>query len=163
MFLKKVVHKSTSSLTNNNFKNPKVNNNINSQIIIKPLKKIHLEDGDVLHALKASEVEFNGFEEAYFSTIKKNKLKAWKRHMRMTMNLIVPVGEVKFNFYDNKKMLLKTKIIGEDNYSRITVPPLIWFGFKGLSTYTSYILNISNESHDPSEVERKPVSYLPFN
>ena len=33
--------------------------NINkSEIIIKPLKKIQLEDGDVLHALKSSENEF---------------------------------------------------------------------------------------------------------
>ena len=41
-----------------------------TQIIIKPLKKINLEEGDVLHALKSSEDEFHGFKEAYFSTIK---------------------------------------------------------------------------------------------
>ena len=132
------------------------------QIIIKPLKKFNLEEGDVLHALKASEDEFHGFEEAYFSTIKKNKIKAWKRHLLMTMNLIIPIGRVQFNFYDDEKNLLKNIIVGEDNYCRITVPPMIWFGFKGLSTHTSYILNISDESHNPSEVERKPLSFLNF-
>lgn len=131
-------------------------------IIIKPLKKFELAEGDVLHALKSSEEEFNGFKEAYFSTIKTNKIKAWKRHLKMTMNLVIPIGKVKFNFYDNKKNLLKNIIIGEDNYSRITVPPNIWFGFKGLSPHTSYILNISDVSHDPSEVERKPLSFLNF-
>ena len=40
------------------------------EIIIKPLKKIQLDDGDVLHALKSSESEFHGFNEAYFSCIK---------------------------------------------------------------------------------------------
>ena len=133
-----------------------------SSIKIKPLKQILLEDGDVFHGLKASEEEFYGFEEAYFSTIKINKIKAWKRHLRMTMNLIVPVGEVQFNFYNDEKQLLINTIIGERNYSRITVPPLIWFGFKGLSSRTSYILNISNKSHDPSEVEREPLSFLNF-
>tara|TARA_B100000886_G_C20422250_1_gene492171 strand:+ start:2472 stop:2897 length:426 start_codon:yes stop_codon:yes gene_type:complete len=133
-----------------------------SSIKIKPLKQILLEDGDVFHGLKASEEEFYGFEEAYFSTIKINKIKAWKRHLRMTMNLIVPVGEVQFNFYNDEKKLLINTIIGERNYSRITVPPLIWFGFKGLSSRPSYILNISDKSHDPSEVEREPLSFLNF-
>ena len=133
-----------------------------NQIIIKPLKKINLEEGDVLHALKASDSEFHGFKEAYFSTIKKNKIKAWKRHLLMTMNLIIPIGRVQFNFYDNKKNLLKNTIVGEDNYCRITVPPMIWFGFKGLSSHTSYILNISDEPHNPSEVERESLSFLNF-
>ena len=133
-----------------------------NKIIITPLKRIDMEEGDVLHALKSSEDEFNGFKEAYFSTIKKNKIKAWKRHLRMTMNLIIPVGRVQFNFYDNNKNPLKNIIVGEDNYCRITVPPVIWFGFKGLSSRTSYILNISDETHNPSEVERKPLSFLNF-
>ena len=133
-----------------------------NQIIIKPLKKINVQEGDVLHALKSSEDEFHGFKEAYFSTIKKNKIKAWKRHKVMTMNLIIPIGRVQFNFYDKNKDLLKNTIVGEDNYCRITVPPMIWFGFKGLSSHTSYILNISNEPHDPTEVEREPLSFLNF-
>ena len=39
---------------------------------------------------------------------------------------------------------------------------MIWFGFKGLSANTSYILNISNKLHDTLEVERKPLSFLEF-
>ena len=132
------------------------------KITIKALQKFKLDEGDVFHALKASESEYHGFKEAYFSTIKNNKIKAWKRHFKMTMNLIVPIGKVQFIFYDENKNLLKNIIIGEDNYSRITVPPMIWFGFKGLSSNTSYILNISNELHDPSEVERKPLSSFNF-
>lgn len=134
----------------------------NFKIKIKKLKKFKLEDGDVYHALKASESEYYGFKEAYFSTIKNNKIKAWKRHYKMTMNLIVPIGKVQFIFYDENKNLLKNLMIGEENYSRITVPPMIWFGFKGVSLDTSYILNISNEIHDPLEVERKPLTFLNF-
>tara|TARA_B100002019_G_C21143464_1_gene534480 strand:+ start:294 stop:719 length:426 start_codon:yes stop_codon:yes gene_type:complete len=133
-----------------------------SKIIIKKLKKFQLDAGDVLHALKASESEYEGFQEAYFSTIKKNKIKAWKRHYKMTMNLIVPIGKVQFIFYNEEKNLLNNLIIGNENYSRITVPPMIWFGFKGLSANTSYILNISNKLHDTLEVERKPLSFLEF-
>ena len=133
-----------------------------SLIIVKKLKKFQLDDGDVLHALKHNENEFFGFGEAYFSSIKCNKVKAWKRHLKMTMNLVVPIGEVQFIFYDLEKQLLENIIIGQENYCRITVPPMIWFGFKGLSLNTSYILNISDISHDPLEVERQPLSFLKF-
>ena len=79
-------------------------NSENSLIVVRKLKKFYLDEGDVLHALKDSESEFCGFKEAYFSTIKNNKIKAWKMHLKMTMNLVVPVGKVQFNFYDSKKI-----------------------------------------------------------
>ena len=133
-----------------------------SKIIIKALKKFEVDEGDVLHAFKSTDNEFKGFQEAYFSQIKHHKIKAWKRHTEMTMNLIVPIGEVQFNFYDQNKKLLLNTCIGENKYSRITVPPMIWLGFKGLSAKTSYILNISDKLHDPREVERQPLSFLEF-
>ena len=137
-------------------------NSNKTQIIIKKLKIFELNEGNVLHALKDNESEFYGFKEAYFSSIKNNKIKAWKRHLKMTMNLVVPVGKVQFIFYDYENNLLNNLAVGEDNYCRITVPPNIWFGFKGLSSKTSYILNICDTSHDPLEVERKPLSFLNF-
>ena len=133
-----------------------------SQILTTNLKKFHSVEGDVLHALKSNEKEFKGFEEAYFSTINPNKIKGWKKHLKMTMNLIVPIGSVRFAFYDEKKNFLNNLVIGQENYLRITVPPNIWFGFKCLSPHKSYILNISNQLHDPKEVERKPLSFLNF-
>ena len=155
MLLKNVANRLVVSLK-------KMDNKEIERVVITPLKRFNLAEGDVLHALKESDNEFNGFKEAYFSTIKNNKIKAWKRHLKMTMNLIVPVGKVQFNFYDREMSLLSNIIVGEENYSRITVPPMIWFGFKGLSTTTSFILNISDINHDPLEVERKPLSFLNF-
>ena len=133
-----------------------------NNITITKLKQFYLEDGDVLHALKSNENEYKGFQEAYFSKINPNKIKAWKRHLKMTMNLIVPVGNVQFIFYDKNKNFIDNIVIGESNYSRITVPPFTWFGFKCLSTYTSLILNLSDKLHDPKEVERMPLSFLNF-
>ena len=133
-----------------------------SLIVIKNLKKFQLEGGDVLHALKESENEFFGFGEAYFSTIRFNKIKAWKRHLKMTMNLIVPIGEVQFNFYDFERNILENIIIGQKNYCRITVPPMVWFGFKGLNQQDSLVLNIASIPHDSKEVDRLPISAIPF-
>ena len=37
--------------------------------------------------------DITGFEEAYFSLIDKDAVKAWKRHKTMTLNLVVPLGD----------------------------------------------------------------------
>ena len=43
-------------------------------VILTPLKKIHNLKGCVFHAMKKSDVGFDGFGEAYFSTVNKNKV-----------------------------------------------------------------------------------------
>ena len=48
------------------------------------------------------------------------------------------------------------------HYNRLTVPPNIWFGFKGLQG-KSMLLNIADIEHDPDEVERLNVNELEFN
>jgi dTDP-4-dehydrorhamnose 3,5-epimerase len=129
---------------------------INNEIITTPLKQVNVEGGNVLHALKNTDNGYHGFGEAYFSWIEHGSIKAWKRHLRMTMNLIVPVGNVQFVFITDEGNLLVREIIGENNYVRITVPPGIWFGFKGEFASKSLVLNLASITHDPDEVERLP-------
>ena len=101
-------------------------------------------------------------ERLIFLNIEFSKIKAWKRHMKMTCNLIVPYGKVKFVFYDEDSDTKSTFEIGEDNYCRITVLPKIWFGFEGLHQPSSLILNISDIPHSPNEIERKEIDAINF-
>ena len=117
---------------------------LEKKIILKDLKIIPTDGGNVLHALKNSESIINNFGEVYFSSIKYNFIRAWKLHTKMTLNLIVPVGMVKFVFYfENTNEFLEYKI-GEENYYRLTVAPKIWFGFQGLNKKQNLIMNISD-------------------
>jgi dTDP-4-dehydrorhamnose 3,5-epimerase len=129
-----------------------------SEILVTPLRQIETTGGDVLHAIKQSDSGYEGFGEAYFSWVSAGAIKAWKRHMQMTMNLVVPVGQVKFVFYKiNRDTGLEEfciEEIGINRYARITVPPGIWFGFQGMLAPQSLVLNIANIPHDPNEVER---------
>ena len=127
------------------------------------LKNIPIQGGNVMHALKATEKNFNGFGEAYFSCVSFNAIKAWKLHTKMTMNLVVPRGCIKFIFYDNETQKSLEKVVGENNYSRLMVPPGIWFGFQGVSKRESLLLNISDIPHDPEEVQRKLISEIDYN
>ena len=139
-----------------------MDSNRSDLVAITKLKRINVEGGDVLHCLKSSDEGFHKFGEAYFSFIEIDYIKAWKRHIKMTMNLIVPIGKVQFVFYSpNKKFIMNPKI-GEDNYCRITVSPGVWFGFKGLAEDKSCIINISNIIHEPNEIERMPFDFLKF-
>ena len=128
------------------------------EILVTPLLKIETAGGNVLHAMKERDEGYTGFGEAYFSWISHGAIKAWKRHLLMTMNLVVPVGQVKFVFrYVNPDTRVEEFCIeelGVNRYARITVPPGIWFGFQGLHASQSLILNIASIPHDPREVER---------
>jgi len=117
----------------------------------------------VMHGLKSFDNSYDGFGEVYFSWISKNYIKGWKRHTKMTMNLIVPYGSVRFVFFESKKQNYTNKIIGVENYVRITVPPGIWFAFQGLYSSQSLVVNIANIPHDRKEVEKKPLNYFDFN
>ncbi len=122
-------------------------------ILVTPLRRIETIGGDVLHALKEGDEGFAGFGEAYFSWIEGGAVKAWKRHTRMTMNLVVPIGEVRFVFCQSNEQY-RIEEIGVNNYARLTIPPGIWHGFKGLSKTNSLIMDVANIRHDPNEVER---------
>ena len=132
------------------------------QIQMTPLRRISTAGGDVLHALKSSEDSFLSFGEAYFTWVEPSVIKAWKQHLQMTMNLVVPVGEVRFVFHDSAVSSFREERIGTQNYQRLTVPPGIWFGFQGVSEISSLVLNMSSIPHDPEEVERKDLREIRF-
>ena len=64
-------------------------------VILTPLKIIDVEGGDVLHGMKKSDTGYMGFGEAYFSMIKPGVIKAWKRHQKMTLNILVIILRLK--------------------------------------------------------------------
>lgn len=127
------------------------------KIMVTSLKRISVAGGDVLHAMKKDDTGFVAFGEAYFSVINKGSTKPWKRHLRMTLNLVVPVGMVRFLFVDSQGSR-REEMIGVDRYVRLTVPPGIWFAFEGLTAPYSLLLNVADIPHDPNEIERKELN-----
>ena len=82
------------------------------KILVTPLKRIPTNGGEVMHALKKKDHCFKGFGEAYFSWIDYKAIRAWKCHQRMTLNLVVPLGVVRFVFHlaEQKKKSVQRKL-----------------------------------------------------
>lgn len=128
-------------------------------IRLTPLKQIETPGGKVMHMLKASDPVFAGFGEMYFSTVEGGVVKAWKRHLRMTLNLVCVHGSIRFVAYDARPDSptfgrIQEIQLGPDNYQLATIPPGLWGGFSGISAETSILANCASIPHDPAEVER---------
>lgn len=131
-------------------------------VTLTPLRIIGGDKGQVLHGLKASENQFAGFGEAYFSTVLEDDVKGWKRHKVMISNLIVPSGEIRFVLFDdrpssNTQGCFQEVLLSKNNYQRLTIPPGIWMAFQGVGENESMLLNISSIEHDPTECENLPI------
>ena len=130
-------------------------------VILTPLKQIHNPKGDVFHAMKKSDAGFDGFGEAYFSTIHKDYIKGWKKHTKMTLNLVVPVGKIEFVVYDENTKEFFSVQLSQDNYQRLTVKPNLWMAFRGVEE-NSMLLNLASIEHDPSEAINIELSEIKY-
>jgi dTDP-4-dehydrorhamnose 3,5-epimerase len=139
-------------------------------VLVTPLKEIFNPKGNILHVIKKDDPGYVEFGEVYFSTIQYRLIKAWKRHLRMTLNLVCPVGGVRFILYDDRPFSATSHIFQEivlsrkTNYARLTIPPGVWMGFEGIAQEESIILNFADIKHDPNEQENVPmeISHIQF-
>ncbi len=132
-------------------------------VVITPLRQISDERGKVMHMLRADSPVYQQFGEIYFSLINSGAVKAWKFHHRMTLNYAVPHGRVRLVLYDDRpesptRGEVQELLFGEDNYCLVTVPPMIWNGFEGLSEGAAILANCATLPHDANEVERRAAS-----
>ena len=139
-----------------------------SGVIISPLNKIENPLGNIFHGMKASDKGYNGFGEAYLSTVNYDIIKPWKKHLKMTLNLIVPVGKIRFVLFDDRadsstNGQFMDISLSMDNYSRLTIPPQIWVAFRGENNPQNILLNIANLEHNIEEVVRLELNKISYN
>ena len=132
----------------------------NIKFINQPTIKV--KGGNVMKVMKISDYKEFSFHEAYFSSIDLNYIKGWKMQLKMSSNICVPVGEVKFTFVSKDFRYHKTYTLGENNYGTLSVPPGIWYCFKGLSEKTSLILNISDSEHNEEHIKKINLEEFPL-
>lgn len=125
------------------------------EVTLIPLKKITGDKGSVFHIIKDPSLIIN---EVYVSTVDQNSVKGWKKHLKMTLNLVVIKGDVKFTIRKNSKTY--QYIIGDSNYCRLVVDPNCWVCFEGVGV-ENMIINCADLKHDPSEI--KTIEFNEYN
>lgn len=130
-------------------------------LLLEPRKVIADARGCVMHMTKAADSQ-HSIAEVYFSTINPGVTKGWKRHKRMWQRFTVPIGEVEFQFIDERtnsktENARETIRLSRRNHSLITVPPGIWYSFRCTSTSEAMIINATDIEHDPNESEIRPL------
>jgi dTDP-4-dehydrorhamnose 3,5-epimerase len=80
----------------------------------------------------------------------------------MILNIVVPVGVIRFVMYDARTDSgttgqIQEVLLSPDSYQRLTVPPGVWMAFQGKSAGLSILLNIASIPHDPKEAENLPL------
>ena len=129
-------------------------------VIITLLRQIVDERGKVMHMLRNDASHFYAFGEVYFSTVFPRAIKGWHIHKKMILNYAVPHGLIKFVLFDDRPESktyheIQEIFLGPESYSLVTVPPMVWNGFKGVGDEVSIVANCASIPHDPNEIDRK--------
>ena len=132
-------------------------------VTVTPLRQIIDERGKVMHMLREDSPVFDRFGEIYFSCTHPGAIKAWHLHKKMTLNYAVIYGEMKCVLFDDRpdsktRGCIDEYFLSPENYFLLTVPPLVWNGWKGLGEHTAIVANCASIPHDTNEIERKPAT-----
>lgn len=132
------------------------------------LNIIETPKGRIFHALKANDIGFCGFGEAYFSEVKYKCIKGWNRHNIYTLNIVVIKGCVKFVIFDDRKdsktnaKFIEHILSPKDNYARLSITPGLWVAFEGLAEDGSILLDIIPDEHNPQESDKKDINEIKY-
>lgn len=129
-------------------------------IFFKKKEIIKHTRGNLLKLFKKKKNENIFFKEVYCTWIKKNKIKGWKKHTKMTMNIKVIMGKVKFILSKDMKSFKKI-IISENDKFLLTISKNIFFAFQGLDKKNE-ILNFSNIKHSKKECINLPLNRINY-
>ncbi|MBF0557330.1 MAG: dTDP-4-dehydrorhamnose 3,5-epimerase family protein [Nitrospirae bacterium] len=127
---------------------------------VRQLRQIPDERGKIMHMLRCDAEGFSGFGEIYFSCVYPGAIKGWHLHKSMVLNLAVPHGRIKLVLYDDRdnsptKGEIQEFFLGADNYCLVTIPPLVWNGYKGIGMEMAIVADCSSLPHDSAEVIRR--------
>lgn len=139
-------------------------------VLITPLRQIPDERGRIMHMLRDDAPHFIQFGEIYFSEVYPGVVKGWHLHTLMTLNYAVISGMIKLVLYDDRSQsptygILQELFIGQSNYVLVTIPPMIWNGFKGIGTTPAIVANCATHPHNPNEIKRLDPfnNHIPYN
>jgi dTDP-4-dehydrorhamnose 3,5-epimerase len=138
----------------------------------KQLRIIPDERGWLMEILRCDDEFFTKFGQVYLTTAYLDVVKAWHMHKIQTDNFSCIHGMMKVVLYDARKDSptfgeINEFFIGDRNPMLISVPPLVYHGFKAIGTEVAYFLSVPTEPYNykkPDEYRLSPdTDKIPYN
>jgi dTDP-4-dehydrorhamnose 3,5-epimerase len=120
---------------------------------VKKLKINVDERGRLAEILRADDEIFEKFGQVYFTTAYPGVVKAWHYHKKQTDYFCAIKGMAKLVLYDARESSSTFKLIneffsGDHNPLLVSIPPMVYHGFKAISPDEAIMINIPTLPYD---------------
>jgi dTDP-4-dehydrorhamnose 3,5-epimerase len=131
-------------------------------VIVQPLKVVPDERGRLMEIMRCDDRFFSGFGQVYLSTVFPGVVKAWHYHNVQEDRFTCIRGMVKAALYDDREAsstrgLLNEFYVGEHNPCLIVIPAGVYHGWKCVSEYEAYVINVPSEPYDRADPDEYRV------
>ena len=135
-------------------------------VLVQSLKVIPDERGRLMEILRRDDPHFQGFGQVYLTTVYPGVVKAWHYHKLQSDFFTCVRGMVKVALYDAREDspthgAVNELFVGDYNPSIVSIPPGVYHGWKCVSEYEAYVINIPTEPYnrdEPDEFQPVPPS-----
>ena len=122
-------------------------------VSVKKLKIISDDRGRLMEILRSDDKVFKKFGQVYMTTAYPGVVKAWHWHARQNDNFACVHGKIRLALYDARKNSPTYKEVNEfilstDDPILVTIPKMVYHGFKGIADCESIIINIPTLPYD---------------
>jgi len=120
---------------------------------VKKLRVIPDERGRLMEILRKDDEAFERFGQVYMTTAKPGVVKAWHYHRKQTDNFTCVHGKIRLALYDARKGSptrgeVNEFSLGLDEPLLVTIPKMVYHGFKGLSDDEAIVINTPTRPYD---------------
>lgn len=133
-------------------------------VLVKKLTQIPDERGRLMEILRCDDKEFTKFGQVYITTAFPGVVKAWHYHTKQSDAFCCVHGMMKVVLYDPRKDsptqgCVNEFFMGPFNPMLVTIPSLVYHGFKTISEHEAILVNLVTEPYnrqDPDEFRVAP-------
>jgi dTDP-4-dehydrorhamnose 3,5-epimerase len=133
-------------------------------VSVHQLKVIPDERGRLMEIMRRDDSFYTGFGQVYLTTVFPGVVKAWHFHRNQEDRFTCVRGMVKAVLYDDRegsptRGIINEIYVGEHNPCLIIIPAGVHHGWKCVSEYEAYVINVPSEPYnrtDPDEYRLDP-------
>jgi dTDP-4-dehydrorhamnose 3,5-epimerase len=138
---------------------------------VKTLQVHPDERGHFAELFRADDGALPAFAQVHLTTLYPGVVKAWHRHRDRTDALCALAGTVRLGLFDGRpgsdtEGEVNEFFLGEHSPLRVTIPPGVWFGLKGIGVGEALVLVLTDRTtnpHVPDEERWDPeANDIPF-